>query len=387
MSYLRVGSGVSTDIDVIAAVAEAADEATADFGDEIPNLVVAFISDDHRDAAEDVAAFLGERYPAAATIGCTSNGVIAGGVEYEAGPTISLWAGFLPDTVVVPFGLQFDEVAEEPVYRGWPGMLLPDANMLVLYDRFSFPAGHFVEQMNQTRPGTTVLGGGASGGSEPGENRLFYGGKVFTGGAVVVAISGRVRLHSILSQGCRRIGRASTITRADRQMIFEIAGAKPVDLIRDLYSQSSPEDRALVTEGLQIGRLADEYKTDYEDGDFLVSEVTGSDMETGAISVADVMGVGQTVQFHVRDAKAADLDLRQQIDSLPVSPAGALLFTCTRRGTNLFTDANHDAGMLNGSLGVPLAGAFVTGELGPIGDKNYLHRFSASAALFVDSTG
>jgi small ligand-binding sensory domain FIST len=32
---------------------------------------------------------------------------------------------------------------------------------------------------------------------------------------------------------------------------------------------------------------------------------------------------------------------------------------------------------------VPIAGFFAQGELGPIGGKNFLHGFTASAALFT----
>ena len=31
---------------------------------------------------------------------------------------------------------------------------------------------------------------------------------------------------------------------------------------------------------------------------------------------------------------------------------------------------------------IPLAGFFAQGELGPVGDKNYIHGFTASVACF-----
>src|SRR5438309_9711575 len=75
---VKVGVGTSTDVHASRAAAEAADEATESFGAEVPNLVVTFLSQDHSDFAEDVAGFLGERYPAAAVIGCTAQAVIGG---------------------------------------------------------------------------------------------------------------------------------------------------------------------------------------------------------------------------------------------------------------------------------------------------------------------
>lgn len=65
--------------------------------------------------------------------------------------------------------------------------------------------------------------------------------------------------------------------------------------------------------------------------------------------------------------------------------AGALLFTCNGRGSRLFPEPDHDAGLLAKMLGeIPVAGFFCAGELGPVGGQNFLHAFTASIALFPD---
>jgi small ligand-binding sensory domain FIST len=97
--------------------------------------------------------------------------------------------------------------------------------------------------------------------------------------------------------------------------------------------------------------------------------------------------VGQTVQFHVRDAEAADEDLVQLLEpdqrANPNPPQAALLFSCNGRGTRLFPEPNHDAGTIQEKVGpIPLAGFFAQGEFGPIGGKNYIHGFTASVAFF-----
>ncbi|MCA1830844.1 MAG: FIST C-terminal domain-containing protein, partial [Actinobacteria bacterium] len=333
MTTLRIGAGLSTDIHASRAAAEAADEATERFGLEQPNLVMTFLSQEHADFAEDVAGFLGERFPAAAVIGCTGDGVIAGSRELEEGPALSIFAAFLPDTQVRPFGLQFvetgDGVAE---YVGWPDQLSPDGSLLLLADPFSFPSAHLLAHLNDERPGTLVVGGIATGARSPGDTRLFYGGKVFTEGAVAVAISGRVRVQTLVSQGCRPVGSPSTVTRADRNVVFELGGRRALDVFADLWSKADAKTRALLQSGPQIGRVIDEYKPEYEPGDFLVRPLVGSEREIGALVVGDLMEVGQTVQFHVRDPAAADDDLRLLLQGLPTHPGGALLFSCVGRG-------------------------------------------------------
>jgi small ligand-binding sensory domain FIST len=96
------------------------------------------------------------------------------------------------------------------------------------------------------------------------------------------------------------------------------------------------------------------------------------------------------VQFQVRDATGADKDLRLAVEralQLPGRPAGALLFTCNGRGRRMFGVADHDASTIEDLLGgIPLAGFFAAGEIGPIAGRNALHGFTASMVVFVDDT-
>jgi small ligand-binding sensory domain FIST len=109
------------------------------------------------------------------------------------------------------------------------------------------------------------------------------------------------------------------------------------------------------------------------------------------VAVGDDVHVGQTVQFHIRDASAADEDLRNALGVLELSRAGdpgplagALLFTCNGRGSHLFGTPDHDVQTVRSSIGqLPVAGMFCAGELGPVGGRNFLHGFTASLALFV----
>ncbi len=120
--------------------------------------------------------------------------------------------------------------------------------------------------------------------------------------------------------------------------------------------------------------------------------MVGADPESGAIAVGEEVEVGQTVQFHVRDADSADEDLRRTLErestALGGRPAaGALLFTCNGRGSQLFSEPDHDAKLLATMLGeIPVAGFFCAGELGPVDGQNFLHGFTASIALFPEAT-
>jgi small ligand-binding sensory domain FIST len=111
--------------------------------------------------------------------------------------------------------------------------------------------------------------------------------------------------------------------------------------------------------------------------------VPGADRERGALAIGERVDIGQTLQFHVRDAASADDDLRALLAGEHAD--GALLFTCNGRGTHLFGVADHDTGVVDELLGpVPLAGMFCAGEIGPVGPRSFVHGFTASLALFGD---
>ena len=49
-----------------------------------------------------------------------------------------------------------------------------------------------------------------------------------------------------------------------------------------------------------------------------------------------------------------------------------------------FGSGSHDAGAMAEILGAhPNAGFFCNGEIGPLGDKNCIHTYTASGALFL----
>jgi small ligand-binding sensory domain FIST len=60
------------------------------------------------------------------------------------------------------------------------------------------------------------------------------------------------------------------------------------------------------------------------------------------------------------------------------------LCSCNGRGRGLFGTPDHDAKLIQQSFGpICLTGFFCNGEIGPIGEKNFLHGYTASLALFI----
>jgi len=224
----------------------------------------------------------------------------------------------------------------------------------------------------------------ASAGFGPGANLLALDGQVHDDGAVgVVVPGGAAVVEAVVSQGCRPIGSPLTVTRSEANVVAEIAGVAATERLREALEGLSEPDRDLARRGLHVGRVVDEHRIDLGRGDFLVRNLVGVDPEAGTLAVNDLVEVGSTVQFQVRDADAADEDLRDLLAGRHAD--GALVFTCNGRGARLFGAPDHDAELVTSLTGSrATAGMFCAGEIGPVGGVPFLHGFTASIALFRD---
>jgi small ligand-binding sensory domain FIST len=222
----------------------------------------------------------------------------------------------------------------------------------------------------------------ASAAAGPGGNRLVIGTRVLTHGAVGAFLGPSVDVATIVSQGCRPVGSPYVVTSSERNIVYELAGRPALERLQELARSLPDDERKLLSAGLHFGRVIDERRSEFHRGDFLIRNVLGGDAQTGAIAVGDVVDVGATGQFQVRDAAAADEDLRELLAG--AHGDAALLFTCNGRGTRLFGVPDHDATVV--AEAVPratVAGMSCAGELGPVGKRNFLHGFTASVVLLT----
>jgi len=345
---------------------------TAHFEDELPEIV------------REVRA----KFPNAALIGCSAEGTIGVDRELERVPSISLLAAMLPGVEIRPFHIQQEQL--ESVHSAWDWERLvgvaPESRpaFVAFGDPFRTNIHSFIEGINENFKDSALVGGVASAGREPGQNRLILHDEILSDGIVGTALTGNFSLRTIVSQGCRPIGRPLVITRGNRNIILELGGKPALEQLHQVLVNLSEEDEQLARQSLFVGRVIDEYKQEFSRGDFLIHNILGADRDSGALGIAGLARVGATVQFHVRDAASADEDLRAMLTPIAGSDVrGAALFGCNGRGTHMWPKPGHDISVLRELLGdVPTAGFFCGGEFGPIGGRNFVHGFTASIALF-----
>ena len=357
---------------------------------QTPDLSFVFVSHAHAEDFETLPELLQQQLGSKVLIGCAGETVVGGGEEIEDGSVLSLWSAVLPGAELIPFRLEFGETPDGLISVGYPEDMSEHVAetraVFLLGEPFTSVPDSVIERLAEELPGVPLLGGMASGGS-PGENRIFLNDACLENGAVAVLMRGGPKVRAVVSQGCRPIGPTFVVTKAERNIVFELGGKPVIERVREFLPNLPGRDQRLAQSGLHLGIAMSELKPALQRGDFLIANVIGADQEIGAIAIGNLVRTGQTVQFHVRDADTADEDLIHMLDSHQAARLGAtraaLLFSCNGRGTRLFAKPHHDASAIRRVLGsVPLAGFFAQGELGPVGGKNYIHGYTASVACF-----
>jgi small ligand-binding sensory domain FIST len=386
---LQFATALSRKTDTEAAIRDLGDAIKIQIGTTPIDLAFVFFSSHHAANASMISAMLQKELRAKVCLGCSGEGIIAGSEEIETAAAITVWAACLPDVSVIPLQLSVSQLQDQIRMPGWPEPGLEDSTFLLLADPFSTPMQEVLSLMNDRYPHGKVVGGLAGGGQDAGENRLLLNDQSFDGGVVGVQLTGPIAVRTVTSQGCRPIGERFVVTRAEQNLIYELAGASALKRLQDVFESMGGSQRRDAHRALHLGIVIDEHKSHFERGDFLVRNLIGADQQAGAVAIGDVVQEGQTVQFHLRDAKSASDDLhcclaadRAKHKNLPL---GALMFSCCGRGEGLFGHPHHDSGAVQERLGpIPTAGFFAQGEIGPVGGRNFLHGYTASVVIFSE---
>ena len=351
--------------------------------DEVLDLAVAFVRPPDSASITPIIEAVRQAIPARHFLACTAESVVAAGREIEDEAATALLVGSMPGVQIDPLpdlaALLKDGEAAAAQLRG-------AAAVIALVDPFTVQTEQLAERMNELAPGVPLIGGVASWAHTAGENRLANDEAITDRGVVGVALRGAVDVSVVVSQGCRPVGSPRTVTAVRGNIITQLDGERPLDVLRQVFSEAAEKDQELMRTGVMLGHAISSNERDWGRGGFLIRGLMGADAGSGALAVTGSVSVNDTVQFHVRDAATAqeDLELLLTPQAFESEAAGALLFTCNGRGARMYGRPDGDISMIRQALGstVPVSGFFCGGELGPIGGANFVHGYTASLVIF-----
>jgi small ligand-binding sensory domain FIST len=374
-----------------------------------PDLGIVFISSAFASDYPRLMPILLDKLPLPCVIGCGGGGIVGmkneeSPQEIEGNPALSLTVASLPNVEITPFHIKAEQLPDldSPPQKWWEMMgvsMEKQPDFILLADPFSAKINELLQGLDFAYPTGVKVGGLASSSTMGINSGLFYATKAksdqmfFSEGTIGIALSGEIKISSIVAQGCRAIGETYQVSQGERNVILELTDSQgktdsPLNYLRNLVSSLAPEDQDLAQHSLFIGIARDEFQLELKAGDFLIRNLVGVDPKYGAIAVGDKIRTGQRVRFHLRDGDASAEDLEtllinyQQNPNFP-QPVAALMFSCLGRGEGLYGKPNFDSELfLQYIPDIPLSGFFCNGEIGPVGGTTFLHGYTSVFGIF-----
>ncbi|MCH2135048.1 MAG: FIST C-terminal domain-containing protein [Phycisphaerales bacterium] len=379
-------SALSEHPDGRTSIAEVADTLHEGLRGAAPDLVLLMTSFQHARVLPEAAVQLRRTLGAGHVLGGTADTVMSDARAPEGRPATSGLALHLPGA-----GIRvWRSTPRHPLPLSRPNDLpaavgLDDETrgIFVMGDPYTTPASRMIPLLASCtgRP-VPIFGGLLSGASQAGGNCVLLDDLTLNEGCVGVSFSG-IEIDVIASEGCKPVGQPHVVTQCDENIIQQLGGRPAIQALQETVESLAERDQELARKGLVVGQAVDSNKTRFGRGDFELRNVMGVHPEKG-IAIAAIPRVGRTVQFHVRSAKAADEDLRLQLDgqSLSSSPLAVLATSCKARGRAFFGHEAHDGGVLRERLEKPpMWGFHGVGEFGPTGASATVHAQSIVAAM------
>ena len=376
-----------------------------------PTLALLYITDHYAGQADDILEHLEAELPLITDwSGTVGIGICSNNVEYFDEPALAVMLLELPTdqyrvfSGVAPLGLGF-EMHSALVHADGA---TPDVGELIYELAHRTDAGFLFGGLSSSRSDNlqfAVAGDGNISGQGAASG-------VFSGGLSGVAFGPSVGLVSRVTQGCKPVSKARTVTAAERNLILELDGVAALDvLLADLHiSLDDPQEALQAVRATLVGLAAADGEPVRQTGNFgndvVVRHIIGLDPGRRGVAIADLVDTGARMAFCQRNTQAARADLmrvcaevREELEpvdmplqtatalaesELEAAPhparriAGAVYVSCTGRGGPHFGGPSAELQLVRKALGdVPLVGFFAGGEIA------YDHLYGYTGVLTV----
>ncbi len=370
-----------------------------------PDALFLFASFHHRAAFASVVEIVRAQLHPEHVLGCVVESVIEGGNQHERLAGLSALALHAPQVRITPWWLDVEDgppqVWEMQSLRNRLALDELHRGAIAVADPYSMHSNAALEALDRAAPpsGANIIGGIASGASFPGLNVMIVDHHLTSAGMVGLSFGGPIVIDSMLSQGCRAVGKTFLVTKSQHNTLLELSGVSAIAAAQQAAVTLGGDTAKLLAQGLLVGILANEHAPSahgrFERDQFLAREILTVDPARGSITTQAHIAVGRTVRFLLRDGITVRDDLAMQLDRelLREGAECALLFTCIGREHAAADEAETDAATIVRRLSPPAKGLFLpkplplsgfraAGEFGRVATRSYQHGQTAALALF-----
>jgi len=392
---IRAGVGQSNDASTARAVTDAVEQGLAQAGVSQADAALVFFSAEHGAREGELVETIRRTAGTDRIAGCSSSGMVTSGGEVEGGHGLAALVLSSDQMECRPFLFKPFHQRESEIGAQLARLTETSeatAALTALFaDTYNGQAQRLLESLHDERGFTPVVGAGAS---ESGVAQATYqlSAEGIANNAVAgVHFSGSFQSHIEITQGCQPITDPMVITKAERNLIYEINQRPALEVFAGLLKGPLAEDLGRALMVLFVGLPADRLINSVAPGKYLIRNIIGIDPNKGILGVAEAVTEGESMIFAMRDGQRARDDLNQmlqrQVGNLGGrKPAFGFYFNCCARGSSLYGIPGIDSAYIKQALGdFPLIGMFGGYELAPLGRANHLFAYTGVLALICEN--
>jgi hypothetical protein len=260
------------------------------------------------------------------------------------------------------------------------GLIMLGDGLSLNFDRFA--AGLESElQLDRQLP---LFGGTTADNWELKQTYQYCDDQITSDGVACVLLSGSARLAWSVNHGCVPIGGERKVTRCSGNVIYEIDGTPVLDVLKEYLVGDEIDNWSKAVVNLCMGFKAPEQIKGYDE--FLIRFMPARDDKAGSITIATEVKEGDSIWMTRRDHEKISAGVERIGKEIKAAigdgaPKMVFQFDCAGRGKTVFRDQQKIQllATLQRKIGptVPWIGLYTYGEIGPVGERNCFHNYTA----------
>ncbi|GBD38583.1 hypothetical protein HRbin37_00834 [bacterium HR37] len=389
---IKAGFGFSQDENGVKAARKAAFQALSTGDMERADWALVFSTFPYRSAYKDILNSIGEVIKTKDVVGCSALGVLTNMGEIEAEPAVSVLAvssdSIRASTFIVKHSGDGGVKAGIEIGQKFVPVEEENALLMLLCDPFFLNPELVFRGIESQLGEIPIVGAAASEHPMLSETFEFCGDTVISGAVCGAILEGSFTYRIGITQGCQPVGNPCIVTKADRNIIFELDGQPAFEVLKKQVPKSLVENPKDMLRLLFVGFTPDPHEIESVEGDYLVRNIIGFNPDSGVIGVAENVREGQVITFTMRNPELAREDLKRMLERVvatgdPRRPFKfGLYFNCCARGMSLYGYRGIDTAYITSFLGdIPIVGFFGNAEFGPLRGRNCMFTYTGVLVL------
>lgn len=220
--------------------------------------------------------------------------------------------------------------------------------------------------------------------------KVWGSARVAESGRVEAALTG-VRGALGVSQGVRALSAPIEVAEVEAHDVKRLGNAPALSVLVKSLPLAVRDMQRLPLHLIMGGVTYGDPETAIRDGRYRLSHIVSANLHDQSVTLSQPLARGERLFWAMRDALAAEREMRTCIErvhaALGGAPDFALLFPCMGRGPHFFGNRDRDLDLLRTRFPhLPVLGMYGNGEIGPLDGTNHLYQYSTVLGLFARET-